>query len=225
MGGDAEADVAVAGDLFEEVADDGAGIVGEAGAVEPVADGGFGNPVLVVFDVTRNAAFLGVDGAVGLGAKLDDAEDVHFPAALEGLVVEVGDDALHGVAFVAGAGACAAEGLGVGAVGVDEVGLVFIDDVHHAQGPPGGIPLGVGGVVLKDAVGRGAPAGVGGFDDAFVFAEIDAVEQAWVEAFPPLALAIGEGEMAVIGNTGLGVRLCRHRRRSATTTRNIRGGR
>ena len=48
----------------------------------------------------RNAAFLGVDGAVGLGAKLDDAEDVHFAAALEGLVVEVGDDALHGVGFL-----------------------------------------------------------------------------------------------------------------------------
>ena len=53
------------------------------GGVEPVANGSFGNPVLVAFDVTGDASFLGVDGAVGLGAELDDAKDVHLAAAFD----------------------------------------------------------------------------------------------------------------------------------------------
>ena len=43
---------------------------------------------------------------------------------------------------------------------------------------------------------------IGGGGDALVFAEVDAVEQARVEAFPPLALAVGEGEVAVVGDAG-----------------------
>ena len=134
---------------------DRAGVVGEAERRTSSPTGDSADPVLVALDVLGDVGFGGVDRAVGLAAEFDDAEDVHFSAALEGLVVEVGDDALHGVALVADSGAEAAEGLAAEAIGVDEVGLVFIDDVHHAQSPPCGIPLGVGGVVLKDAVGPG----------------------------------------------------------------------
>ena len=86
--------------------------------------------------------------------EFDDAEGVHLAAVGQRAVVVIGNDALHGVAFVAGAGLVAAEGLGGVAVGIDEVGIVFVDHVHDAQRPAGRVPVRVVEVILKDALLR-----------------------------------------------------------------------
>ena len=78
-----------------------------------------------------NAEFLGVHRAVGFLAELDDAKRVHLATPLQSAVVKIGDDVLHGVGLDARAGAVAGERLLNGAVGVDEIGIVLIHDVHH----------------------------------------------------------------------------------------------
>ena len=118
-----EQQVAVfADDVDEEVDDLLGGLVGDAAFVVPVADAGVGLP-WGCGDAVEDAALAvegaGADGAVGGG--LAEVDGFHFAAVFGGAdVVELGDG---GVAVLVE---------GDAAVGVEEVGLVLVDEVFDA---------------------------------------------------------------------------------------------
>jgi len=201
--GDGEEQVTVFADHVDEGVDDGArGLVGvavEDGAfVVPVADAGVGLPG-VRQDVFGATAFdVEGDGAGVIGFEIFAVDDaLERTVAGDGAVVEVGGGVETGLA----------EGEVV-VVEVDEVGLVFVHELLAAE-EPGVDKAGVVGwgllgpdtvVVLVPIIGGGDGGEARGHDEVAA-----GVELLGVEAVPPLAFAVGSGEVeGVVAHALLG---------------------
>ncbi len=122
--------------------------------------------------------------------KLDDAEGIHLAVLLQLAVVEVSHDSLHRVALVSRACAIAGEGSFCRAVCVDKVWVVVCHYVHHTQSPLCSVPLTVVEVTRVKACFGERPWMMSTLFHCLVFAQVDAIEQAWVIPLPPLSFSI-----------------------------------
>src|SRR6185369_10987089 len=58
-------------------------------------------------------------------------------------------------------------------------------------------------MIRKNPRWRWRPSRVSGLGHAFVFAQVDAVKQAWIIAFPPFSIAVGQRQISVVRNAFL----------------------
>ena len=132
----------------------------------------------------------GVHRTVCRMTELHDAKSINLATLFQRTVIEVGHHQRHRVTFIECSRTVAAERTFHCTVCIDEVGIIVGRDVHHAQGPLRGIPLGIVQMVPQYAVLGGRPGRMGFLIDIFIFTKVDAVEQSWVVAFPPRAFAV-----------------------------------
>jgi hypothetical protein len=64
--------------------------------------------------------------------ELDDAKGIDLPPGLKGVVVIVCDDTLYAIAFVSRGGKVPVKRLLRIPIGINEVRVVFVDDVHDS---------------------------------------------------------------------------------------------
>ena len=75
-------------------------------------------------------------------------------------------------------------------------------NIHHAQGPLRGVPFCIIQMIPEDAGFGWRPRRMRFCIHVFIFAQVDAIQHAGIEAFPPLAFTVFERQVPVVGNSG-----------------------